>query len=660
MNKKYCFPILFKSFLFLLLHSAITVSQAASLEPDTDRLGMDYRRIALPAAEPLLCQSECVADTRCKSFTYVKPGLHAAGAICYLKNGAPSPTANRCCVSGVRPGITPAQAQSIKYQAHQAWLTRIVPRASISGQHDTMKDYAKKCADATGISVPAFNCDAGTSVPGQGNGVVCDQPNVLNSRCDPGSKFQVLPGGNADAVAVAHCRKVGLPVAGSVYNDIAVIQYNKKNGATCFYQALTDLPGQNVPAPISSGESPWQAFSTASWISPAGTEALGCTSCHDNGGFIRSSYLAQLRTPPHVLPNTAAGFNNLNTPVKYVGLDYATNRSWAITTSPAPGDTGTACHACHRLAVNNFAQNGTAARFANIATAASQAAKNPHSATSPIWMRPGQITYQAGAEASATKYRDCALGFFNSGFVTAPPGCTITPLAEPWTNPGPPPNTKPIACNVFDDGYSNLSPPSEAIYFAGNGAACTPDGTSRGLCRRWFGRCVSSTDNVAVNFRTFNDGDRNATTLSDAVYNRAPNVSCIPDGTSTGQCRRWFGMPSTADGRAVECYLFDDGLNNWIGPTEAIYYRQPGQVCMPDGTATGACRKWFGNCQVTDRPAVQPYYPPPPPPLSPRQKCLNDCKAERDGCMAEAATRGGPRPQQCVAGFRRCNADCPP
>lgn len=579
----------------LVVGFASTETYADGLERDMDRLGMDYRRIALPAAEPLLCQSECVGDVQCKSFTYVKPGLHGSGAICYLKNGTPSPTPNNCCVSGLRPNITHAHAQSVKYQAHQTWLTRVVPRASITGQHDTLRDYAKKCDDATGIPVPSFNCDAGKSVPGQGNGIVCDQPNVLNSGCDPGSKFQVLPGGNADAVAVAHCRKVGLPVSGSTYNDIAVIQYNKKNGATCFYQALTDLPGQNVPAPLSAGESPWQASSTASWISPAGTEAIGCTGCHDNGGFIRSAYLAQLRTPPHMLPSTATGFNNLNTPVKYVGLDYATNRSWNITTSPAAGDTGTSCHACHRLAVNNFSRNGTAALFANIATAPTQAAKNPHSATSPIWMRPGQITYNAGAEASATKYRDCALGFLNSGFVTAPPGCTITALAEPWN---------PVACHVFDDGYTNISPPSEAIYFAGNSAACTPDNTARGLCRRWFGRCVSTTDNVAVNFRTFGDGNSNATTLSDAVSNRAPNVSCIPDGTSTGKCRRWFGIPATADGRAVECYLFDDGLSNLVGPTDAIYYRAPGKVCMPaDGSPTGLCRKWFGNCHVTNQQA---------------------------------------------------------
>ena len=134
--------------------------------------------------------------------------------------------------------VTEAHSMSAKYQAHRAWTSRIMTRVAIGGRSDTLSEYAAKCDAATGIHVPEFNCDAGTEVPGQGdvpattpNAAHCDRPNVLNRHCDPGSKFQVLPGGTADAVAVVHCRKVGLPIAGSEYNDIAVIQYNKKNGA---------------------------------------------------------------------------------------------------------------------------------------------------------------------------------------------------------------------------------------------------------------------------------------------------------------------------------------------------------------------------------------------------------------------------------------------
>ena len=157
----------------------------------------------------------------------------------------------------------------------------------------------------------------------------------------------------------------------------------------------------------------------------------------------------------------------------------------------------------------------------------------------------------------------------------------------------------PVSCRVFNDGYTRITAPSDATYFAANSAACRPDGTARGTCRKWFGRCTTTGANPqAVNFRVFNDGDTQQTATSDAIYNRAPNVSCIPDGTASGNCRRWFGLGQAADGRRVQCRLFNDGYRNMVGPTHAIYYRRAGQVCMPDGTASGTCRKWFGRCEA--------------------------------------------------------------
>ncbi len=95
----------------------------------------------------------------------------------------------------------------------------------------------------------------------------CDFPNVLNHECDPGSRFKVLQ--DDDNVAmVAHCRKESAKAGDPTFGDIAVIQYNKKNGATCFYQQLDDPknPKHNVrlqadvKAPEDGG---------AIWYSPA-------------------------------------------------------------------------------------------------------------------------------------------------------------------------------------------------------------------------------------------------------------------------------------------------------------------------------------------------------------------------------------------------------
>src|SRR5262245_10724967 len=85
---------------------------------------------------------------------------------------------------------------------------------------DELQDYAHQCDLAIGVTVPDFDCDAGTEVPGQGSvfsgpsatclsassTVTCDKPNRLNCQCDPGSRFQVLVRSDS-AFIVAHCRK---------------------------------------------------------------------------------------------------------------------------------------------------------------------------------------------------------------------------------------------------------------------------------------------------------------------------------------------------------------------------------------------------------------------------------------------------------------------
>jgi hypothetical protein len=98
----------------------------------------------------------------------------------------------------------------------------------------------------------------------------------------------------------------------------------------------------------------------------------------------------------------------------------------------------------------------------------------------------------------------------------------------------------------------------------------------------------------------FNDGGADETEHFDAVYFNASGKSCIPGAPAEGECRKWFGNPVTGDGQVVECFVFDDGYQNLVGPTRAIYYRGPHQMCIPDGTPAGTCRKWFGRCRVPD------------------------------------------------------------
>jgi len=292
---------------------------------------------------------------------------------------------------------------------------------------DSLETFSGKCLEAIGLDVPAFNCDDGTLVPENNLSAAsypnqtCDAPNVLSGVCDPGSRFQVLAQ-TAEAIVVAHCRKKGR--GDGSYGDIAVIQYNQINGATCFYQALAlDLPAA-VTAP-SEGIGP----GTFPWLTPADTADINCVRCHDNGPLIRSPYLAQLRNEPtNRLPGTNDNDGvwgprfgwNLTQPYTFVGNDF---QDWKVQSLSVANVT---CTGCHRMGISSSdgqdnTASGTALSFGPIATAAQQSKKNPHSADSPIWMKPDQIVYHADVETEALAVQNCAQAILGNGIV--PAGC---------------------------------------------------------------------------------------------------------------------------------------------------------------------------------------------------------------------------------------------
>lgn len=163
-----------------------------------------------------------------------------------------------------------------------------------------------------------------------------------------------------------------------------------------------------------------------------------------------------------------------------------------------------------------------------------------------------------------------------------------------------------VECFVFNDGYTNMAGPTWALYFSNDGKVCMPDGTSVGTCRKWFGRCrTTDPSHTPVLFSVFNDGKANMAGPSDAVFSPLAFKACIPDGTPSGTCRKWFGAAKLPDGRPVECRLFDDDNLSRTKSTEDEMFKWSPlnsslvEVCMPDGTNNGkTCRKWFGECMV--------------------------------------------------------------
>jgi hypothetical protein len=85
-------------------------SGAASLEVNTNRQGSDYRSFDLASGRPEECRDTCGVEPQCLAFTFVNPGVQGPSARCWLKSAVPPPTADACCVSGVK-GAPPPTAE---------------------------------------------------------------------------------------------------------------------------------------------------------------------------------------------------------------------------------------------------------------------------------------------------------------------------------------------------------------------------------------------------------------------------------------------------------------------------------------------------------------------------------------------------------------------
>jgi hypothetical protein len=82
--------------------SSATDAKTYAMEQDTNRYGEDYKDLDLDAPDPARCAEACMNEAKCKAWTYVKPGVQADNARCWLKNKVPPPSADDNCVSGVK------------------------------------------------------------------------------------------------------------------------------------------------------------------------------------------------------------------------------------------------------------------------------------------------------------------------------------------------------------------------------------------------------------------------------------------------------------------------------------------------------------------------------------------------------------------------------
>lgn len=103
-----------------LLPAAVGAARYTT-EPGFDRPGPAYETFVQTSDYQLheLCRDACDAQPRCKSYTFVKPGVEGEKGLCRLKESVPRPVEDNCCISAVKGG-KPVQAAtpSLKLQ----WL----------------------------------------------------------------------------------------------------------------------------------------------------------------------------------------------------------------------------------------------------------------------------------------------------------------------------------------------------------------------------------------------------------------------------------------------------------------------------------------------------------------------------------------------------------
>ncbi|MFC3146276.1 PAN domain-containing protein [Piscinibacterium candidicorallinum] len=71
-------------------------------EPQVDRPGRDFYQFVMTKPDPEICVAACMGNSRCRAFTYVRPGYQARQAKCYLKDAGTKPVANVNALSGLK------------------------------------------------------------------------------------------------------------------------------------------------------------------------------------------------------------------------------------------------------------------------------------------------------------------------------------------------------------------------------------------------------------------------------------------------------------------------------------------------------------------------------------------------------------------------------
>ncbi|MEZ4256402.1 MAG: MopE-related protein [Polyangiales bacterium] len=149
---------------------------------------------------------------------------------------------------------------------------------------------------------------------------------------------------------------------------------------------------------------------------------------------------------------------------------------------------------------------------------------------------------------------------------------------------------------------------------AGTFGACSAPASPQEVCDKQDNDCDGMTDeslscgHTVVCSLLNADGSAVASGTTGLVYGLDAggfgNVLCMPDGTATGRCGAWWGNCKAQAGSAghthdVRFEVFDDGYANSVEVTQ-IRLNGAGSICGKTAAGAEACRKWFGRATALE------------------------------------------------------------
>ena len=284
--------------------------------------------------------------------TLLTPGLLLGLCLGLADSDGP---AGRSAITDLKPGEILEDRDDGKIQG-----PRSMPATAI--------EYARMCEAELGVP-PRIVLDEAIEIPLYVDGVQkygnlgrkCDNPSFLGKASVSGSMLQRHPGRTTDGKPlpdvfwISFARNSSFQ-ADKVIGSVQMIGYNRKTGATAFFESCDQIGPWVTLEPKTwkmQGTMPWiddPAEFNRAFVTPS-SRNIQCVECHQNDPFITNDFINAAKIPgteESVVPALGA-----EAPYYVIG-----GENWDMRTIDIEGH---ACFECHRVGMNTmlmFMENG--------------------------------------------------------------------------------------------------------------------------------------------------------------------------------------------------------------------------------------------------------------------------------------------------------------